>query len=164
MGPDLIGLVTTRDEIKDLLILDDVIDLVIPRGSNALVNHIKSNTKIAVLGHAGLRIPLEVACCNRAIRRYASTLTTCGSPPLTPHPLSDGVCHVYVDRKADLAMAEALALDAKMDYPAACNAMVRGGGGTGGEGNGGNVHLSRRTARCLAASRSVTHDWPSSEV
>jgi delta-1-pyrroline-5-carboxylate synthetase len=31
MGPDLIGLVTTREEISDLLALDDVIDLVIPR-------------------------------------------------------------------------------------------------------------------------------------
>ena len=42
---DIIGLITSRSEIKDLLQLDDVIDLVIPRGSNALVQHIKSNTK-----------------------------------------------------------------------------------------------------------------------
>lgn len=33
--------------------LDDVIDLVIPRGSNKLVSQIKSSTKIPVLGHAG---------------------------------------------------------------------------------------------------------------
>lgn len=33
--------------------LDDVVDLVIPRGSNRLVASIKENTKIAVLGHAG---------------------------------------------------------------------------------------------------------------
>ncbi len=31
LGPDLISLVTTREEINDLLVLDDVIDLVIPR-------------------------------------------------------------------------------------------------------------------------------------
>ncbi len=31
LGPDLISLVTTREEIQDLLALDDVIDLVIPR-------------------------------------------------------------------------------------------------------------------------------------
>lgn len=37
---------------SDLLKLDDVIDLVIPRGGNALVSHIQANTKIPVLGHA----------------------------------------------------------------------------------------------------------------
>ena len=35
-----------------MLALDDVIDLVIPRGSNALVSYIKTNTRIPVLGHA----------------------------------------------------------------------------------------------------------------
>lgn len=39
-------------QVSDMLALDDVIDLVIPRGSNALVSYIKSNTKIPVLGHA----------------------------------------------------------------------------------------------------------------
>lgn len=33
--------------------LDDVIDLVIPRGSNKLVSQIKESTKIPVLGHSG---------------------------------------------------------------------------------------------------------------
>ena len=49
---DSIQLVRTRDTIKDLLVLDTHIDLVIPRGSNELVRYIKSNTKIPVLGHA----------------------------------------------------------------------------------------------------------------
>lgn len=49
---DLIALITSRSEIAGLLKLDDCIDLVIPRGSNALVQYIKSNTKIPVLGHA----------------------------------------------------------------------------------------------------------------
>lgn len=47
-----IQLVTTRDVIPQLLALDQYIDLVIPRGSNELVRHIKSSTKIPVLGHA----------------------------------------------------------------------------------------------------------------
>jgi gamma-glutamyl phosphate reductase len=37
VGRDVIGLVTRRDEIDGLLKLNDVIDLVIPRGSNELV-------------------------------------------------------------------------------------------------------------------------------
>ncbi|KAG5042489.1 hypothetical protein AAZX31_03G057000 [Glycine max] len=52
VGDKLIGLVTSRDEIPDLLKLDDVIDLVVPRGSNKLVSQIKESTKIPVLGHA----------------------------------------------------------------------------------------------------------------
>ncbi len=34
-----------------------------------------------------------------------------------------GVCHVYVDGEADLAMAERIALDAKTHRPGVCNAM-----------------------------------------
>mmetsp|Transcript_8995 Transcript_8995/g.21412 ORF Transcript_8995/g.21412 Transcript_8995/m.21412 type:complete len:773 (-) Transcript_8995:187-2505(-) len=36
---------------------------------------------------------------------------------------SDGICHVYVDAAADPAEAVRLVVDAKTDYPAACNAM-----------------------------------------
>lgn len=87
VGEKLIGLVTSREEIPDLLKLDDVIDLVIPRGSNKLVSQIKESTKIPVLGH------------------------------------SDGICHVYVDKSADIEMAKRIVSDSKVDYPAACNAM-----------------------------------------
>ena len=41
-----------RDSVEALLALDDLVDLVIPRGSNALVRHIQATTKIPVLGHA----------------------------------------------------------------------------------------------------------------
>lgn len=34
----------------------------------------------------------------------------------------EGICHVYVDRAADLAKGERIAFDAKTQYPAACNA------------------------------------------
>ncbi len=87
VSQEVISLVTTRAEIGQLLALDDLIDLVVPRGSNALVRHIQENTKIPVLGHA------------------------------------DGVCHVYVDRVADLEKALRIVVDAKVNYPAACNAM-----------------------------------------
>lgn len=36
---------------------------------------------------------------------------------------ADGICHLYVDAAADLAKATAIALDAKVGYPSACNAI-----------------------------------------
>ena len=43
------------------------------------------------------------------------------SIPVLGH--TEGVCHVYVDDAADLEMAEAVAYDAKVQYPAVCNAV-----------------------------------------
>ncbi|WOD41637.1 glutamate-5-semialdehyde dehydrogenase [Nodosilinea sp. E11] len=36
---------------------------------------------------------------------------------------ADGICHLYVDREADLDQAVAIAVDAKTAYPSACNAI-----------------------------------------
>lgn len=82
-----IQLVETREDVHKLLKLDNIIDLMIPRGSNALVRNIKENTRIPVLGHA------------------------------------DGICHVYVDKDADLKMALEITKDSKCQYPAVCNAV-----------------------------------------
>ncbi|KAI9658755.1 MAG: hypothetical protein M1821_002315 [Bathelium mastoideum] len=49
---DALQLVTTREAVQPLLQLDKYIDLVIPRGSNALVRHCQTQTTIPVLGHA----------------------------------------------------------------------------------------------------------------
>ena len=38
---------------------------------------------------------------------------------------ADGICHLYVDRTADIAKACAIAVDSKTDYPAACNAVEK---------------------------------------
>ncbi len=47
-----IQLMQTREDVAEMLTLDDCIDLIIPRGSNAFVKHIMDNTHIPVLGHA----------------------------------------------------------------------------------------------------------------
>lgn len=84
---DAVQLLEGREEVADLLAMDDLVDLIIPRGGNELVRHIQQNTHIPVLGHAA------------------------------------GVCHIYIDASADRDKALKLVLDAKLDYPAACNAV-----------------------------------------
>lgn len=52
LPPAYIQAIETREEVSELLALDQYIDLVIPRGSNALVKSIQNNTRIPVMGHA----------------------------------------------------------------------------------------------------------------
>jgi len=47
-----IQLLETREDVAEMLTLDEYIDLIIPRGSNDFVRYIMDNTNIAVLGHA----------------------------------------------------------------------------------------------------------------
>jgi len=49
---DAVQFVESREAVSELLKMDDHIDLVIPRGSNALVKAVQSQTRIPVLGHA----------------------------------------------------------------------------------------------------------------
>lgn len=80
---DIIALITSRGEVKELLSLDDTIDLVIPRGSNALVSYIKANTRIPVLGHAD-------GVCHVYLDESAD---------------KDGACKIVVDAKTDYPSA-----------------------------------------------------------
>ncbi|MBD2429872.1 MULTISPECIES: glutamate-5-semialdehyde dehydrogenase [Fischerella] len=87
VNPDVVQLLTTREETLELLKLDKYVDLIIPRGSNSFVRFVQENTRIPVLGHA------------------------------------DGICHLYIDKAADLKKAITITVDAKTHYPAACNAI-----------------------------------------
>ena len=87
VGSGALSLLTTRQESLGLLRLDRFVNLIIPRGSNELVQFIQENTRIPVLGHA------------------------------------DGICHLYVDNSVDIDKAISIALDSKIQYPAACNAI-----------------------------------------
>ena len=52
LGSSWAGLMESRDDVAQMLKLDDYIDLIIPRGSNAFVRYIMDNSRIPVLGHA----------------------------------------------------------------------------------------------------------------
>lgn len=84
---NMINLIYTRDDVKELLETDEYVNLIIPRGSNSLVKYIKANTKIPVLGHA------------------------------------DGICHIYIDETADVQKVLNICIDAKCQYPSACNSV-----------------------------------------
>jgi len=78
---------TDRKAVDEMLVQDDLIHLIIPRGGESLIRSVVEKSKIPVLKHY------------------------------------KGVCHVYVDGKADLDMALRIAVNAKVQRPAVCNAM-----------------------------------------
>lgn len=76
-----------REAIMELLKLEGVVDLIIPRGGEGLIRAVTENSRIPVLKHY------------------------------------KGICHVFVDRDADLKMAEEICFNAKVQRPGTCNAM-----------------------------------------
>jgi glutamate-5-semialdehyde dehydrogenase len=76
-----------RAATEELLLLDEDIDLVIPRGGEGLIRFVAERSRIPVLKHY------------------------------------KGVCHVYVDRAADLDRAVDIVVNAKAQRPSTCNAM-----------------------------------------
>ncbi len=76
-----------REAIMELLKLEGIVDLIIPRGGEGLIRAVTENSRIPVLKHY------------------------------------KGVCHVFVDRDADLTMAEEICFNAKVQRPGTCNAM-----------------------------------------
>jgi len=60
-------------------------------------------------------------CMPRGGEGLIRAVAECSKVPVIKH--YKGVCHVYVDADADLKMAEAIAMNAKVQRPAVCNAM-----------------------------------------
>jgi glutamate-5-semialdehyde dehydrogenase len=60
-------------------------------------------------------------CMPRGGESLIRAVAECSKVPVIKH--YKGVCHVYVDADADLAMAEAISLNAKIQRPGVCNAM-----------------------------------------
>jgi glutamate-5-semialdehyde dehydrogenase len=86
---DTVQLVETGDRaaVGHLLKLNDLIDLVIPRGGEGLIRRVADEARMPVLKHY------------------------------------KGICHVFVERSADLDRAERIVLNAKCQRPGVCNAM-----------------------------------------
>lgn len=76
-----------REVVLDLLKRDRFIDLIIPRGGDALMKTVNEHATIPVIKH------------------------------------DKGVCHVYIDSDVDLAMAQRISVNAKVQRPSTCNAM-----------------------------------------
>ena len=57
----------------------------------------------------------------RGSNSFVQHIMAHSSIPVLGH--ADGVCHLFVDREADVAMAEALVIDGKTQYVAVCNAL-----------------------------------------
>ena len=76
-----------RQAVMEMLKLEGIVDLIIPRGGEGLIRAVAENSQIPVLKHY------------------------------------KGVCHVFVDRDADLKMAEGICFNAKVQRPGTCNAM-----------------------------------------
>ena len=77
---------TDRDAVRALIQNQDI-DLVIPRGGEALIRFVTEHARVPVVQHY------------------------------------KGVCHLFLDAGADLAMATELTLNAKLSRPAVCNAL-----------------------------------------
>jgi glutamate-5-semialdehyde dehydrogenase len=60
-------------------------------------------------------------CMPRGGEGLIRAVAECSKVPVIKH--YKGVCHVYVDGEADLNMAESIAMNAKVQRPAVCNAM-----------------------------------------
>ncbi|WP_339324399.1 glutamate-5-semialdehyde dehydrogenase [Paenibacillus sp. FSL W8-0194] len=76
-----------RSSVDEMLKLNGLLDVIIPRGGQALIRNVVENATVPVIETGA------------------------------------GICHTYIDETADGAMAEAIAINAKVQRPSVCNSM-----------------------------------------
>ena len=89
INPNIITLIPTtdREAMNALLLMDNYINLVIPRGGEGLIRFVNETSRIPVIMHY------------------------------------KGICHIYIDKDADLEMAKQLTCEGKLSRPGVCNAL-----------------------------------------
>ena len=80
--------------------------------------HIEAHEEVDALLSMDEKVDLVMP---RGSSEFVSYIQDNTQIPVLGH--TEGVCHVYVDDEADLEMAEEVAFDAKVQYPAVCNAV-----------------------------------------
>jgi glutamate-5-semialdehyde dehydrogenase len=80
--------------------------------------HIEAHEEVDRLLELDDRVDLVMP---RGSSEFVSYIQENTQIPVLGH--TEGICHVYVDADADLEMAEHVAFDAKVQYPAVCNAV-----------------------------------------
>ncbi|QLG48786.1 glutamate-5-semialdehyde dehydrogenase [Natrinema halophilum] len=97
------------------IIEDAAADAGVPDG---WAQHIEAREDVDALLEMGESIDLLMP---RGSSEFVGYIQDNTSIPVLGH--TEGICHVYVDDEADLSMAEDIAYDAKVQYPAVCNAV-----------------------------------------
>ncbi|OWA37170.1 glutamate-5-semialdehyde dehydrogenase [Saccharibacillus sp. O16] len=89
LPPDALQVIedASRASVDEMLKLNGLLDVIIPRGGRSLIDNVVRNATVPVIETGA------------------------------------GVCHTYIDASADAAMAEAIALNAKVQRPSVCNSM-----------------------------------------
>jgi glutamate-5-semialdehyde dehydrogenase len=77
----------TREGVAKLIKMDKYVDLIVPRGGEALIRFVSQNSSVPVVKH------------------------------------DKGLCHIYIDKDANIENAIAIALNAKVQRPGVCNSM-----------------------------------------
>jgi glutamate-5-semialdehyde dehydrogenase len=81
------------------------------------VNLLRTREAVAELLTLDQEIDLIIP---RGSQKFVRYIAEHSHIPVLGH--GEGICHVYVDRAADLLKATSIAFDSKVQYPAACNA------------------------------------------